>query len=150
MERIEKSIEVNAPLREVYNQWTQFEDFPRFMEGVEEVRQVDDKHLHWRAQIWGKEAEWDAEIYEQFVDRRIAWQSTSGHPNTGAVSFTEVGPERTRVNLVIEYEPLGAAEKMADFFGVVSSRVEGDLRRFRDFIEERGAATGAWRGQIPS
>ncbi|HEY5894655.1 MAG TPA: SRPBCC family protein [Chthoniobacterales bacterium] len=97
------------------------------MEGVEEVRQLDDKRLHWRAQIWGKKAQWDAEIYEQFPDRRIAWQSISGHANAGAVSFTELAPDRTRVNLVIQYQPLGATEKMGEFLGIVAARVEGDL-----------------------
>jgi uncharacterized membrane protein len=148
METIEKSIEVNAPLRQVYNQWTQFEDFPRFMEGVEEVRQLNDQRLFWRAQIWGKTEEWEAEIYEQIPDQRIAWRSVVGAPNAGAVSFAPVGADRTRVTLTINYEPLGAVEKIGDALGIVSARVEGDLERFRDFIEERGRATGAWRGEI--
>lgn len=148
MERIEKSIEVDVPLRTAYNQWTQFEEFPKFMEGVEEVRQLDDKRLFWRAQIAGKHTEWEAEIYEQIPDSRIAWRSTTGAPNAGAVSFQSVGPERTRVNLMIDYQPLGVVEKVGDALGLVSSRVEGDLQRFKKFVEERGAATGAWRGEI--
>jgi uncharacterized membrane protein len=148
MERIEKSIEVDVPLRTAYNQWTQFEEFPKFMEGVEEVRQIDDKHLFWRAKIAGKETEWDAEIYEQIPDSRIAWRSTSGAPNAGAVSFTSVGPERTRVNLIMDYQPLGVVEKVGDALGMVTSRVEGDLQRFKTFIEERGVSTGAWRGEV--
>ncbi len=148
MERIEKSIEVDVPLRTAYNQWTQFEEFPKFMEGVEEVRQLDDKRLFWRAQIAGKHTEWEAEIYEQIPDSRIAWRSTTGAPNAGAVSFQSVGPERTRVNLVIDYQPMGVVEKVGDALGIVSGRVEGDLKRFKEFIENRGAATGAWRGEI--
>ncbi|MDQ3621102.1 MAG: SRPBCC family protein [Verrucomicrobiota bacterium] len=148
MEQIEKSIEVDAPLRAVYNQWTQFEDFPKFMEGVQEVRQLDDQRLFWRAEILGKDVEWEAEIFEQIPDRRIAWRSVSGHPNAGAVSFESVGPDRTRVTLSMSYEPLGVSEKVADALGLVSGRVEGDLKRFREFIEERGVATGAWRGEI--
>ena len=148
MERIEKSIEVEVPLRTAYNQWTQFEEFPKFMEGVEEVRQIDDKRLFWRAKIAGKETEWDAEIYEQIPDSRIAWRSTSGAPNAGAVSFTSLGPERTRVNLMMDYQPLGVVEKVGDALGVVSGRVEGDLKRFKSFIEERGVSTGAWRGEV--
>lgn len=148
MERIEKSIEVDVPLRTAYNQWTQFEEFPKFMEGVEEVRQLDDKRLFWRAQIAGKHTEWEAEIYEQIADSRIAWRSTTGAPNAGAVSFQSVGPERTRVNLVMDYQPMGVVEKVGDALGIVSGRVEGDLQRFKKFIEERGAATGAWRGEI--
>jgi uncharacterized membrane protein len=148
METIEKSIEVNAPLEQVYNQWTQFEEFPKFMEGVEEVRQLDDRRLFWRAQIWGKTEEWEAEIYEQVPEERIAWRSITGAPNAGAVSFVAVTPEKTRVTLALNYEPEGAVEKIGDAIGLVSGRVEGDLKRFREFIEERGIATGAWRGEI--
>jgi uncharacterized membrane protein len=148
METIEKSIEVNAPLEQVYNQWTQFEEFPKFMEGVEEVRQLDDRRLFWRAQIWGKTEEWDAEIYDQVPEERIAWRSITGAPNAGAVSFVAVTPEKTRVTLALNYEPEGAVEKIGDAIGLVSGRVEGDLKRFREFIEERGIATGAWRGEI--
>ena len=148
METIEKSIEVEAPMREVYNQWTQFEEFPKFMEGVEEVRQLGDKRLYWKAQIWGKHAEWEAEIYEQVPDQRIAWRSVVGAPNAGAVSFAPVGSDRTRVTLSLSYQPLGAIEQIGDALGLVGSRVEGDLKRFREFIEERGRATGAWRGEI--
>ena len=148
METIEKSIEVSAPLRQVYNQWTQFEEFPKFMEGVQTVRQLDDQRLFWRAEIWGKTEEWEAQIYEQLPDRRIAWRSITGAPNAGAVSFESIGPSTTRVTLSINYEPVGALEKIGDALGIVSARVEGDLKRFRDFIEERGRATGAWRGEI--
>lgn len=148
MERIEKSIEVEAPISAVYNQWTQFEDFPRFMEGVQEVRQLDDSRLFWRAEIAGKVTDWEAEIYEQIPDLRIAWRSTSGAPNTGTVSFQELGPQLTRVNLMLDYQPLGAVEKIGDALGLVSGRIEGDLRRFKSFIESRGIETGAWRGEI--
>jgi len=148
MERIEKSIEVNAPLRVVYDQWTQFEEFPRFMNGIEEVRQLDDRKLFWRANIWGHTAEWEAEIHEQVPDQRIAWRSLSGHPNAGAVSFASAGEGRTRVTLALEYEPLGLAETIGDALGLVTSRVEGDLERFREFIESKQTPTGAWRGEI--
>lgn len=148
MERIEKSIEVDAPLRAVYNQWTQFEEFPKFMDGVEEVRQLDEKRLFWKAQIAGKTTEWEAEIYEQVPDSRIAWRSTSGAPNAGAVSFASAGENRTRVNLVLDYQPMGVVEKVGDALGLVSTKVEGDLERFKKFIEARGAETGAWRGEI--
>jgi uncharacterized membrane protein len=147
MAEFEKSIVVNAPLREVYNQWTQFEDFPRFMEGVEEVRQLDDKRLHWRAKIAGKEKEWDAEIVDQVPDRRIAWRALRGAENAGAVLFDAV-PNGTRVTLKLTYDPEGVGEKAGDALGFVSRRVEGDLERFKDFIEERQRATGQWRGEI--
>ena|SRR5438876_6468025 len=148
MHTIEKSIEVNAPLRAVYNQWTQFETFPAFMEGVEEVKQLDDKRLHWRAKIAGKEKEWDAEIFDQVPDERIAWRSLSGAKNSGMLMFEWVNPERTRVKLRLDYEPEGAMENMGDALGVFSRRVEGDLERFKTFIESRGVETGAWRGEI--
>ena len=150
MERIQKDIEVKAPLSAVYNQWTQFEDFPKLMEGVKEVRQLDDQRLFWRAEILGKDVEWEAEIYEQVPDERIAWRSTTGHPNAGAVYFTPIDAQRTRVTLALSYEPLGAAEKIADMLGALSMRLQGDLNRFRDFIERRGIETGAWRGEIHS
>jgi len=148
MSRIEKSIDVNVPLSTAYNQWTQFEEFPRFMEGIEEVRQLDDKRLHWRAHIGGKQEEWDAEIVEQIPDQRVAWRSTSGAPNSGVVTFESLGTAATRVNLQLEYTPQNAMESAGDAAGMLSRRVEGDLRRFKEYIESRGAETGAWRGEI--
>lgn len=148
MQTIEKSIEVNAPVAKVYNQWTQFEEFPRFMDGIEEVQQLDDKRLHWKAEIAGKTKEWDAEIVEQIPEQRISWQSTTGAKNAGTVSFMSVGTSATRVVLSLSYEPEGAMEKMGDALGMVSSKVEGDLKRFKEFIEMEGRETGAWRGEI--
>jgi uncharacterized membrane protein len=148
VEHLEKSVDVEAPLRAVYNQWTQFEEFPRFMDGVKEVRQLDDRHLFWSASILGKTVEWEAEIYEQVPDMRIAWRSTTGHPNAGAVFFEPLTPARTRVTLALDYEPLGASEKLADALGALNLRIDGDLKRFRDFMDERGRATGSWRGEI--
>ncbi len=148
METIEKSIEVDAPLNTVYNQWTQFEEFPRFMEGVKEVRQTDDKRLHWRADIAGKEKEWDAEIYRQEPDQAIAWRSTSGAQNGGEVRFSSAGGNRTQITLTISYDPEGIIENIGDALGAVSMRVQGDLNRFKEFIESRGSETGAWRGEI--
>jgi uncharacterized membrane protein len=147
MEHIEKSIEVNVPVRTAYNQWTQFEEFPRFMEGVEAVEQVDDKRLRWKAKIAGKLVEWNAEITEQVPDRRIAWKSTSGRENSGVVWFDDL-TGRTRVTLKMSYEPHGFAENAGDALGIVSRRVEGDLERFKEFIEKRGVETGGWRGKI--
>jgi uncharacterized protein (TIGR02271 family) len=142
------SIEVDAPVRAVYNQWTQFEEFPRFMEGVEEVRQEGEKRLFWRAKIGGKVKEWEAEITEQVPDKKIAWQSVDGSPNSGTIIFEELDSDRTRVTATIDYEPEGILEKTGDVLGIPSGRVEGDLERFRDFIEERGRESGGWRGQI--
>jgi uncharacterized membrane protein len=148
MSKIDKSIEVNVPLSTAYNQWTQFEEFPRFMQGIEEVQQLDDKRLHWRANIGGKREEWDAEIVEQVPDQRVAWRSTSGAPNSGVVTFESLGAATTRVNLQLEYTPQDAVESAGDAMGVLSRRVEGDLQRFKEDIESRGAETGAWRGEI--
>lgn len=148
MAKIEKSIDVHVPLRTAYNQWTQFEEFPMFMEGVEEVRQLDDKRLLWRAQIAGKEEQWYAEISEQIPDQRVAWRSTSGATNAGVVTFHYIDPNTTRVMLQLEYEPEGPVETIGDVLGFVSRRVQGDLERFKKFIESRGVETGAWRGTI--
>ena len=148
MSFIEKSIVVDVPVRTAYNQWTQFEEFPRFMEGVKEVKQLDDKRLQWRAELMGKELEWNAEITQQIPDQRITWKSTTGAKNAGSVSFTPEGPDKTRITLRLEYEPEGAAESTGSALGLVSARVDGDLKRFKKFIEERGHETGQWRGEI--
>lgn len=148
MERIKKSIEVDRPLSHVYNQWTQFEEFARFMEGVKEVRQLDDRRLHWRADIGGKEKEWTAKITEQIPDDRIAWSSESGEYTSGQVDFARLGTDRTRVALEISYDPQGFIENVGDAIGVVSRRIENDLEHFKEFIENRDQETGAWRGTI--
>ena len=148
METIEKTIEVDAPVTTVYNQWTQFEEFPRFMEGVKQVRQIDDTHLHWKAEIAGKEKQWNAEIVRQVPDQVIAWRSTSGAENTGAVEFGTTESGKTQVTLTLRFEPEGAIEKAGDALGVVLARVQGDLNRFKEFIESRGSETGGWRGEV--
>jgi uncharacterized membrane protein len=148
MATIEKSTDVEVPVRVAYNQWTQFEEFPRFMEGVREIRQLDDKRLLWRAVIGGKEEEWEADITEQIPDERIAWRARTGAPNAGVVTFHRLGDSRTRIMLQLEYDPQGVVENLGDALGVVSRRVDGDLERFKEFIESRGRETGAWRGEI--
>jgi uncharacterized membrane protein len=148
MASIEKSIDVDVPVEHAYNQWTQFEQFPKFMEGVQDVQQLDARHLLWRTKIMGRVKEWQAEITEQVPDQRIAWTSRSGAPNAGVVTFHRLAPGRTRVMLQLEYEPEGLVEKTADAIGTVSTRVESDLRRFKWFIEGHGTSTGAWRGGI--
>jgi uncharacterized membrane protein len=148
METVEKIIEVNAPLSTVYNQWTQFESFPEFMDGVLEVEQLDDKRLHWKANVGGTIKEWDAEIIQQTPDSLIAWRSISGPDHTGTVSFRTRGPDRTEIMVRIEFRPQSMLESIAGTFGVVGRRVEADLERFKDFIQARPAETGAWRGRI--
>jgi uncharacterized membrane protein len=148
METIEKTIEIDAPVNKVYNQWTQFEEFPRFMEGVEQVTQIDDSHLHWIAEVGGKKKEWDAEITVQIPDERIAWQSTSGVTTAGTVNFKPKDQNHTVITLTMSYEPEGALENVGDALGFLSRRVEGDLERFKEFIQTRGTETGAWRGEI--
>ena len=148
MENITKSIDVKVPVRTAYNQWTQFEEFPRFMEGVEEVRQLDDKRLHWVANIGGKREEWRAEITEQIPDKRIAWRTEEGAMNAGVVTFHHIDDNKTKVTLQLDYKPESFTEKAGDMDGVLSRRVEGDLERFKDFIEQRGHETGEWRGEI--
>jgi uncharacterized membrane protein len=148
MASIEKSIDVNVPVSVAYNQWTQFEEFPRFMEGVKSVKQLDDTRLHWVAEIAGKEEEWDAEITEQTPDQRVAWTNTTGARNAGAVDFHRIDDNTTRVVLLMDYEPEGVVEHIGDMLGFVSRRVEGDLERFKEFIESHGRETGAWRGEV--
>ena len=148
MSTLEKSIEVNVPVRTANNQWTQFEEFPRFMEGVKEVIQLDDTRLHWKAEIAGQEKEWDAEIIEQTPDQRIAWTSRGGAINGGVVSFHRLSDATSKVMLQLEYDPQGVVENVGDALGVVSLRVQGDLKRFKEFIETRGCETGAWRGKV--
>jgi uncharacterized membrane protein len=148
MSNIEHSIDVDVPVRTAYNQWTQFEEFPRFMDGVEQVKQLDDKRLQWRAQVGGKTKEWNAEITEQHPDERVAWRSTSGAKNAGVVTFHRLSDTETRVMLQLDYDPEGMVENVGDAVGVVSRRVKGDLERFKEFIEARGRETGAWRGDI--
>ncbi len=148
MSKIHESIDVNVPVRTAYDQWTQFEDFPRFMEGVERVVQIDDTTLEWTAKVAGKEESWQSRITTQEPDREIAWQATSGAPNDGDVRFEPLGADTTRIDLTMDVEPQGPVESTGDALGFVQRRVRGDLERFKEFIEQRGQATGAWRGEV--
>lgn len=145
---VEESIELNVPVSTAYNQWTQFEEFPRFMDSVEEVKQLDDTHLHWRAMVAGKPKEWDAEITQQIPDERIAWRSTGGVNNAGVVTFHKLGANRTKVMLQMDYDPETFSEKVGDALGGVKLTAKGNLRRFKQLIEGRGVETGAWRGTV--
>jgi uncharacterized membrane protein len=148
MSVVEKSIEINVPVTTAYNQWTQFEEFPNFMEGVKQVTQIDDTHLHWKADIGGKEKEWDAEITEQIPDNRIAWRSRDGAMNAGVVTFHRLSDSKSKIMLQMEYNPEGLIENVGDTAGVVSQRVVGDLERFKRYIESRGQESGSWRGTV--
>jgi HSP20 family molecular chaperone IbpA len=148
MARIEHSIDVNVPLHAAYNQWTQFEEFPRFMDGVREVRQLDDAHLHWRAFRHGKELEWDSEITDQVPDQRIVWRDTSGPGNAGSVTFHAVDADKTRVHITMECARDAAPEQAALAEQAIAQRVEQDLVRFKTLLERQGSETGAWRGEI--
>ena len=148
MATVESSIDVNVDRTTAYDQWTQFESFPQFMDGVKSVRQLDDRRLHWVAEIGGETREWDADIIEQIPDQRIAWSSTSGEPNGGVVTFQTLGDKMTKVHLRMDYEPQGLTEKAGDLLGIVDRQVEGDLERFKRFIESRGEETGSWRGTV--
>jgi uncharacterized membrane protein len=148
MSVVEHTTEVDVPVRVAYDQWTQFESFPEFMEGVTRVVQQGDKSLEWTAEIMGKEKSWTAEIVEQVPDQRIAWRSTSGAPNAGIVTFQPTGENTTRVTLRIEAEPEGPVDTAGDALGFLDRQVKGDVERFKEFLERRGVATGAWRGEI--
>ncbi|MEU4498298.1 SRPBCC family protein [Streptomyces sp. NPDC023998] len=149
MSTVKESVEVGVPVRTAYNQWTQFEEFPNFMEGVEEVRQLDDRHNHWTTKIGGVRREFDTEIVDQLPDERIAWRTTGGDTKQmGMVRFQSLDETHTRVELVMDVETSGVAEKTADMVGMIDRRVKGDMRRFKEYIEQRGGETGSWRGRV--
>lgn len=148
MASVVESIDVEVPVSTAYNQWSQFEEFPKFMEGVKSVTQKDDTHLHWIAEVAGKEKEWDAEITEQHPDERVAWHATSGAENAGVVTFHRLDEHMTRVTLQLDVEPDGPLESVGTALGFLQRRVKGDLERFKEFIEARGRETGAWRGEV--
>ena len=150
MATIEESIEVNVPVRTAYNQWTQFEDFPHFMEGVESVEQIDDTHVRWVAEIGGERREWVAEITEQQPDARVAWKATGGHGNSGVVTFKPLEENSTLVTVRMDHATEGLKEQLGSALGADSRRVKGDLKRFQEFVESRGRETGAWRGEVES
>jgi hypothetical protein len=146
--KVEKRILVNVPVSTAYNQWTQFEEFPHFMGGVKSVTQLTDDRLEWVAEIGGIRRQWEAKILEQVPDRRVAWAATEGATNAGAVDFEDVGGGQTSLRLTLEYEPEGIVEKVGDKLNVVDRQAEADLQRFKDFIEDEGYASGAWRGTV--
>jgi ribosome-associated toxin RatA of RatAB toxin-antitoxin module len=146
--RVEKSILVNVPVSVAYNQWTQFEDFPHFMNGIKNVTQLSDDRLEWVAELAGVRRQWEARVLEQVPDRKVAWAATEGATNAGEVRFEDLGGGQTRVHLTLEYEPEGLVEKVGDKLNVVENQTEGDLERFKAFIESEGYASGAWRGTI--
>jgi uncharacterized membrane protein len=150
MPKIEDSIEVQVPVQQVYNQWTQFEEFPKFMEGVQSVQQLDDTHVQWVAEIRGESRRWTTEITEQQPDEKIAWKTIDGEvKNDGVVTFERVGDGQTRVNVQMEVEGESAVENAAgDLLGIIEAQVHGDLERFKQLIENRDEATGAYRGKV--
>jgi uncharacterized membrane protein len=148
MSTIVKTIELDVPVRTAYDQWTQFEEFPRFMEGVTKVKQLDDKTLEWTANIAGVERSWRAQITEQVPDRRIAWRSIAGARNDGAVTFESIGEGRSRIRLQLDVEPSDPLETVGDAIGMVERQAEGDLKRFEEYIGTRREPTGAWRGEV--
>lgn len=148
MATIEESIEVQAPLSAVYNQWTQFEEFPKFMDGIEEIKQIDDTHMHWVAEFGGSRHEWDAEVTEQKPDERVAWKNTDGLENAGVVTFHRIDDDTTRVMVQMDFVPQGIKEKIGDLIGAPDRQVKGDLGRFKDLIEAQGAEPGGWRGEV--
>jgi uncharacterized membrane protein len=150
MSNVTKSIDVSVPIRTAYDQWTQFEEFPRFMDGVKSVTQLDETHLHWVAEVAGQRKEWDAEINEQHPDERVAWTSTSGVRNAGVVTFHRIDDGTTRVTVQMDVDPDGPIESLGDWAGILDRRVQADLERFRDYIQGRGEPTGAWRGNVES
>jgi uncharacterized membrane protein len=148
MGSVTQSVDVAVPIRTAYDQWTQFEDFPNFMEGVEEIRQIDDQLTHWRVRVAGVTREFDARITEQLPEERVAWSTMAGPKQAGVVTFHRLDAGHTRVTAQMDIDPEGMAESVGDMAGVIKHRVKGDLDRFRTFIEGRDEATGAWRGEV--
>jgi uncharacterized membrane protein len=148
MAEVKETIEVNVPVSTAYNQWTQFEEFPSFMENVESVTQLDDTHLRWVAEIGGKREEWKAEITHQEPDKVIAWRAIEGRENSGRVEFEPLGSDRTRIEVTMTWEPEGFVEAAADKVGVSDRAVKVDLERFKELVEARGVESGAWRGEV--
>jgi uncharacterized membrane protein len=148
MAEVDESIELDVPVSTAYNQWTQFEEFPQFMENVESVKQTDDTHLHWVAEVAGKRYEWDAEITYQDPDGHIAWRATDGKKNTGSVQFQPLADDRTKMRVRMSWEAEGPLEAAGDKVGLDDRGVKADLKRFKELIEGRGAETGAWRGEV--
>ncbi|MFJ8647577.1 SRPBCC family protein [Streptomyces sp. NPDC093546] len=149
MSTVKEAVEVEVPVHTAYNQWTLFESYPEFMEGVEQVRQVDDRHNHWVTKIGGVKREFDTEIIDQLPDERIAWRTISGDTKQkGMVSFQRLDETHTRVELVMDVEPSGMADKAADMTGMIDRRVKGDMKRFKEYIEKQGTEDGGWRGRI--
>jgi uncharacterized membrane protein len=146
--RVEESVEMNIPVETAYNEWTQFEEFPRFMEGIEEVRQLDDTHVHWVASSGGRRREWDAEITEQRPNERVAWHATSGKRNAGVVTFHRLGDERSKMMVQLDFEPEGFRDTAGSILGLDRRRIRGDLERFSELVEGRGVESGAWRGTV--
>jgi uncharacterized membrane protein len=148
MAEVKESVEVNVPVSTAYNQWTQFEEFPNFMENVESVTQLDDTHLRWIADVGGRRQEWKAEITQQVPDEIIAWRSVEGQENAGSVRFESLGADRTKIEVTLSWEPEGIVEAAADRIGISERALNVDLERFKDLIEGRGIETGAWRGEV--
>ena len=148
MPKIEESVEVEVPVSTAYDQWTQFEEFPSFMDGVEKVKQLDDTHLHWVASIGGHQEEWDAEITEQIPDERIAWKATSGKGNAGVVTFHRLDDQRSKIMLQLDWDSEGMVEALGAMVGQDDRKVKGDLERFKELIEKRGTASGAWHDKV--
>src|SRR4051812_4861921 len=148
MSDMTQTIDVDVPVDVAYNQWTQFETFPEFMDGVDEITQETDTLTHWKISIAGVKREFDAEITEQKPDQRIAWKSVGGTDHAGVVTFHKLEDEKTRVTLQLETKPEGVVEKAGDAIGLTNANAKGDLKRFKQFIESRGRETGAWRGEV--
>lgn len=148
MATIEESVDVQVPVRTAYDQWTQFEQFPSFMESVDQVQQEDDKHLRWVASIAGDRREWRAEITEQHPDHRVAWKALDAAGPHGVVTFHKLSDDETRVMVQMDYEPEGAKESLGSALGLDSHSVKRDLNSFKELIEQQGSASGAWRGNV--
>lgn len=148
MVQIIETIDVDVPVGTAYNQWTQFESFPKFLDEVESITQTDDTHTHWTVKVAGATREFDAEITEQHPDERVAWNSVGGDTeHAGVVTFHKLSDAETRVTVQIDWEPEGLVEKLGSLVGVGGHAVKKDLKNFKEFIEGQGSVAG-WRGDV--
>ena len=148
MSTVTESVDVDVPIKIAYDQWTQFESFPQFMDGVEEIRQIDDTHTHWVVKVGGITREFDATITEQHPEERVAWRADDGPNHAGVVTFHRLDDDKTRVTAQLDIDPEGFVENVADKAGILDRKIKGDMGRFKEFIESLGSATGSWRGDV--
>jgi uncharacterized membrane protein len=144
-----ETVDVNVPVSVAYNQWTQFEEFPKFLSYVESITQVTDTLTEWKVRVGGVEREFEAVISEQHPDERVAWNSTGGEvDHAGVVTFHKLSDTETRVTVQLDWEASGLLEHLGSALGVDNHAIKKELGQFKEYIEAKGSADGSWRGDV--